>query len=206
MIRHLPLLLKVIFFFSVFLFAILIAIRIFFLLISRQDIFTIQNAPKAETAIIFGAGLKRDGSPTPVLMDRVKAGVDLYLSGNVKKLLLTGDNRFDNHNEPASMAVYAQSLGVPLKDIIIDNGGISTFDSCYRARHVFGIKQAILVTQTFHLPRALFVCEHLGIDSKGVSADLRQYWFSSQIIWNIREIPACAAALFDTWIKTKSFN
>ena len=102
-----------------------------------QKHLNLHNAPTAQTAIVFGAGLREDGTPTPVLRDRVKAGAELYLSGKVKKLLLTGDNRFENYNEPAAMAIYAQELGVPSKDLMIDYGGKSTYDSCYRAKEVY---------------------------------------------------------------------
>jgi SanA protein len=178
----------------------LILTRLIMVINARLKTYSLQNAPFAQTAIIFGAGLRKDGSPTPVLKDRVKAGAELYLSGKVKRLLLTGDNRFENYNEPAAMALYAQELGIPSKDLMIDYGGKSTYDSCYRAKKVYELEQAVLVTQSFHLPRALFICDQLGIRSQGVSADLRQYWLSSLLYWNIREIPASFAALIDVWI------
>jgi SanA protein len=180
--------------------ALLMLTRLFIVIKARPKSFSLQNAPFVETAIVFGAGLRKDGSPTPVLRDRVKAGAELYLSGKVKRLLLTGDNRFENYNEPASMAIYAQELGIPSKDLMIDYGGKSTYDSCYRAKNVYKLEQAILVTQSFHLPRALFICDQLGIKSQGVSADLRQYSSASLLYWNIREIPASFAALIDVWI------
>ena len=175
-------------------------IRIAFVVQANPRIFKPSSAPAVETAIVFGAGLRRDGSPTPVLKDRVRAGVDLYLSGKVKKLLLSGDNRFHNYNEPAAMAIYAQELGVPSKDLIIDNSGKSTYDTCLRAKQIFKIERTILVTQSFHLPRALFICNHIGIDSTGVSADLREYSFPSLIFWNLRELAAGLAAVMDLWI------
>lgn len=183
---------------SGFFIVILLIIRITFIAYARPKILDINNIPPEDVAIVFGAGLRRDGTPTPVLKDRVQAGVDLYLAGKVKNLLLSGDNRFENYNEPAAMAVYAQELGMPPANILIDNEGKSTFESCWRAKDIFKIKRAVLVTQTFHLPRALYICNQLGIDASGVSADLRKYWLSSIFFWNLREIPAGFAAIIET--------
>ncbi|HWQ04204.1 MAG TPA: ElyC/SanA/YdcF family protein [Longilinea sp.] len=151
-------------------------------------------------AIIFGAGLQRDGSPTEVLRDRVATGADLYFSGKVKKLLMSGDNRFENYNEPGAMRAYALELGVPDGDIILDYAGRRTYDTCYRAKAIFGIQQAVLVTQRFHLPRALVICNGLGLDGVGVSADRRTYHQYAQNFWNLREFPATLMAFVDTFI------
>ena len=181
-------------------FLLLIIIRILFLILAHPRTFELNNAPAADIAIIFGAGLRRDGTPTPVLRDRVKAGVELYNEGKVKKLLMSGDSQHDGYNEPAAMAAYAQELGIPSGDLIIDDGGKSTYDSCMRAKQVFNLDNVILVTQSFHLPRALFICTQLGMNAKGVSADMRNYWISSLIFWNLRELPAGFAAVIDIWI------
>ncbi len=151
-------------------------------------------------AIVFGAGLKRDGSPTDVLRDRVAAASDLYFSGKVKKLLMSGDNRFENYNEPAAMRAYALELGVPDGDIILDYAGRRTYDTCYRAKEIFGIQQAVLVTQRFHLPRALVICNGLGLDGVGVAADRRVYRQYAQNFWNLREFPATLMAFIDTFV------
>jgi vancomycin permeability regulator SanA len=151
-------------------------------------------------AIVFGAGLQRDGSPTDVLRDRVAAATDLYFSAKVKKLLMSGDNRFDDYNEPAAMRAYALELGVPDGDIILDYAGRRTYDTCYRAREIFGIQQAVLVTQRFHLPRALVICHGLGLDSVGVAADRHTYRRYAQNVWFLREFPATLMAFIDTFI------
>jgi SanA protein len=178
----------------------LIVIRIFFLIIAHPKIFDLNHAPSADTAIIFGAGLRRDGSPTPVLRDRVKAGVELYRAGKVNKILLSGTGQKEQYNEPAAMAAYAQELGIPASALILDSGGFSTYDSCIRAKQVYQLKDVLLVTQSFHLPRALFICSQLGIDAKGISADMRTYWISSLVFWNLRELPAGLAAIMDLWL------
>ena len=158
------------------------------------------EVPIQRVAIVFGAGLWRDGTPTPVLRDRVATASQLYFSGKVQKLLMSGDNRFIEYNEPAAMRDYALSLGVPEKDIVHDYAGRRTYDTCYRARAIFGVDQAILVTQGFHLPRALFLCEALGVQSAGVQANLRQYRRSSLLYWSVREIPATLVAFWEALV------
>ena len=113
--------------------------------------YTPENVPSRPVAIVFGAGLQRDGTPSPVLKDRVSMAARLYFAGKVQKLLLSGDNRFIDYNEPGSMRAFAISLGVPAEDIVLDYAGRRTYDTCYRAKTIFGLQQAILVTQSFHL-------------------------------------------------------
>ena len=161
---------------------------------------TAAESTDAPVAIVFGAGLTRDGAPMPVLADRVATAVDLYKAGKVRKLLLTGDNRFPEYNEPEAMRQYALSLGVPEADLVSDYAGRRTYDSCYRARFIFQVRKAILVSQEFHLPRAVYLCDQLGIESVGVAADRREYRTSSLLQWNLREWPACIFAVLETQI------
>lgn len=163
-------------------------------------VFQTETAPPARVAIIFGAGLRRDGSPTAVLRDRVQTGVDLYFDGKVEKLLMSGDNSTPFYNEPEAMRQYALSLGVPVEDIVLDYAGSRTYDTCYRANIIFGLDSALLVTQPFHLPRALFLCNSLGVDASGVEANNLNYRRSSLVIWNIREQMATLAAFFDLYV------
>lgn len=167
---------------------------------SKDLIYSAEQAPSRKVAIVFGAGLQRDGSPSPVLSDRVEAAVKLYIDGKVDKLLMSGDNRFVDYNEPGAMRAYAVSLGVPEEDIVLDYAGRRTYDTCYRAKYIFQIDEAILVTQSYHLPRALFICNQIGVKSVGVSADLRTYMNSSLFSWNMRELPASFVALWEVWI------
>ena len=106
-------------------------------LFASPRIFTKEGVPAGRVAIVFGAGLWRDGTPTPVLEDRVRTAANLYFEGKVEKLLMTGDNRFVEYNEPESMRQFAISLGVPDEDIVLDYAGRRTYDSCYRARDIF---------------------------------------------------------------------
>lgn len=161
---------------------------------------SVDSASQRPVAIVFGAGLLRDGSPTPVLRDRVETAAELYFAGKVQKLLMSGDNRFVEYNEPAAMRAYALELGVPDDAIVLDYAGRRTYDTCYRAKEIFGVDQALLVTQRFHLPRALVICNGLGIEGQGVSADRRAYRRSSLGIWNLRELPATLVAFIDTFI------
>ncbi len=164
------------------------------------SIFTPETSPEGRVALVFGAGLLRDGRPTAVLYDRVATAVALYKSGKVGKLLMSGDNRFVEYNEPAAMRQTALELGVPAEDIVLDYAGRRTYDSCYRARAIFGLSDVILVTQAFHLPRALFLCESLGLNAVGVAADLRDYRRSSQAVWAARELVATAGAVWDVLV------
>jgi vancomycin permeability regulator SanA len=156
-----------------------------------------QDAPARPVAIIFGAGLTRSGGPSAVLRDRIRAGADLYFAGKVEKLLMSGDNSTIYYNEPAAMREYALDLGVPDDAIVLDYAGRRTYDTCYRAREIFKVEQAILVTQDFHLPRALYLCNALGVDAIGVRAENFNYRRSSLLFWNLRELPATLAALID---------
>jgi SanA protein len=148
-------------------------------------------------AIVFGAGLTRSGEPTAVLYDRVATAAELYQRGLVDKLLLSGDNRFENYNEPEAMRRTAVRLGVPDADLVLDYAGRRTYDSCYRAREIFGVNRAILVTQAFHLERALYLCDAFGIDSVGIMADRRNYAGGAQTWWLAREAIATVGAWID---------
>jgi SanA protein len=170
-------------------------------ILAWSRIFSVADSPEAPVAIVFGAGLNYDGSPTAVLRDRVSTAVDLYLDGKVQKLLMTGDNRFLDYNEPGGMYEYAIELGVPEEDIVLDYGGRRTYDSCYRAATIFGVTNAILVTQQYHLPRALFLCNQLDIKSYGVIAEKLPYPRRSMMIWKAREVAATLVSLRDGWLK-----
>lgn len=166
-----------------------------------SHIYRVEDAPARRVAIVFGAGLWRDGSPTPILRDRVAAAAQLYFSGKVEKILMSGDNRFIDYNEPGAMRAYALELGVPDADIVLDYAGRRTYDTCYRAQAIFGVQSATLVTQSYHLPRALYTCRGLGLDAIGVSADMRVYRHSSWLYWNLRELPATLVTLWDIHIQ-----
>ncbi len=178
----------------------LLAARLTTGLYARSRLFTAADVPVRRVAIVFGAGLWRDGTATPILYDRVATAVDLYFSGKVEKLLMSGDNRFVEYNEPAEMRSVALSLGVPDEDIVLDYAGRRTYDTCYRAAAIFQVEGAILVTQAFHLPRAIYLCNQLGVEAVGVDADRRVYRRSSMLYWTLRELLATANALWEVHI------
>ncbi len=169
-------------------------------LYTRSRLYTASATPTRRVAVVFGAGLRRDGSPTLILRDRVNKAVELYNAGKVEKLLMSGDNRFVDYNEPAAMRAYAIELGVPDKDIVLDYAGRRTYDTCYRARVIFGLEDVILVTQGFHMPRAVFTCNQIGLKAIGVVADGAYFLKRSRLAWNIRELPATLVALSDVWL------
>lgn len=162
--------------------------------------FEVKDAPPTRVAIVFGAGLLRDGSAGPVLSDRMQTAVNLYQAGKVKKILASGDNRFIEYNEPEAMRQYALEQGVPDEDIVLDYAGRRTYDTCYRAKHIFGVDEAILVTQPFHMPRSLTLCNWFGIDSVGVEANNRYFLKRSRIWWNFRETFAVFQAAWDVMV------
>lgn len=164
---------------------------------SKGKVYSAANVPVRRVAIVFGAGLWRNGSPTPVLADRVTAAANLYFAGKVEKLLMSGDNRYVEYNEPEAMRKLAIALGVPNDAIVLDYAGRRTYDTCYRAKAIFRVDQAILVTQAFHMPRAIYLCNRLGVDSIGVESDLTVFRKSSLLYWNFRELFATVSALWD---------
>lgn len=170
-------------------------------LVAWNKTYTESAVPARRVAIVFGAGLWRDGSPTPILQDRVETGARLYFAGKIEKLLMSGDNSHVEYNEPEAMRQYALKLGVPDADIVLDFAGRRTYDSCYRAQEIFRVKEAILITQKFHLARALFLCNALGLDGVGVEANNRIYRKTSLFLWNFRELPATFTAFADILIR-----
>lgn len=156
----------------------------------------LEAAPPRPVALVLGAGLWPDGSLTPILADRVATAADLYRAGKVEKLLCSGDNRRVDYNEPAAMKSYAVRLGVPEEDVVLDYAGRRTYDSCYRARAIFGVERAVVVTQRFHTARSLYTCEALGLDTVAVTADRRVY-SAERVVWKTREYLALVLAWWD---------
>ena len=176
--------------------------RLITFLYSANRIYQKNDAPSKRLAIVFGAGLKRDGTPTTILRDRVETAASLYFDHKVEKILMSGDNRFADYNEPESMRRYALSLGVPEEDIVLDYAGRRTYDTCYRAKAIFGATEALLITQRFHLPRALFLCNALGLKADGVEANNHRYWRGYLFIWNLREQMATFGAFMDLYVSS----
>ena len=162
----------------------------------RSHILSPEQLDHRPVALVLGAGVYPDGRLSPMLADRVQTAVDLHQQGKVDKLLMSGDNSIKTYNEPWHMADYAISLGVPEDDIAFDYAGRRTYASCWRAKHIFGLDSVVIVTQRFHLPRALYLCQSLGLDAVGVAADRRDYGLANPR-YSIREIPARVKAWLD---------
>lgn len=138
--------------------------------------------------VILGAGLKSDGTPSHMLEDRIKVGVNVMNMTGIKYILMSGDRSGDYYDEPAAMKKYAESLGVDPERILIDGKGYSTYESISRLKDEYGFERVIVITQKYHLHRALYISRFFGIESVGVSSDLRGY--RNQTAREIREILA----------------
>ena len=157
---------------------------------AKNRIITADEAAELENTdcvLVLGAGV-RDGSPTPMLRDRLITGISLYKSGAAPKIIMSGDHGREDYDEVNVMKSYAVENGVPDGDVFMDHAGFSTYDSVYRAKAVFEADSIIIVTQKYHLYRALYIAERLGVNAVGVSADLDDY--SGQLKRDLREIAA----------------
>lgn len=144
--------------------------------------------PLADCILVLGCGLRPDGEPTQMLKDRLDMGIDLYLSGAAPKILMSGDHGRVQYDEVNQMKQYAMDRGVPSRDIFMDHAGFSTYESMYRARDIFQVEKAIVVTQEYHLYRALYDGTCLGLELWGVPAKKIRY--GGQRIRDAREILA----------------
>ena len=157
-------------------------------------IFALSNAlPTTEVAIVPGASVTSSGALSPVFKERLDAAFALYQEHKVAKILITGDNATVSHNEVDPAGKYLAGLGVPHKDIFLDHAGFDTYSSMYRAKDVFEVTSATIVSQPFHLPRAVYIARELGINAFGSPAGNGE-WF---VLNYLREIPATLKALGD---------
>lgn len=152
------------------------------------------GAPSAPVALVFGAGLW-NGEPSPYLAHRLDTAAGLYEKGKVHAVLVSGDNSREEYDEPDAMRSYLTARGVPDRRIIADYAGFDTWDSCTRAARVFGVRNALLVSQDFHIRRATALCRAAGIESHGVAVPEPRdvAWYAG----GVREIPGAAKAAFD---------
>lgn len=139
--------------------------------LSEQDAAGVQ----ADCILVLGAGVWNGNTPSPMLADRLDCAIRLYFAGAAPKLLMSGDHGSDDYDEVNVMKDYAIAAGVPSEDIFMDHAGFSTYESVYRARDVFEVQQPLIVTQHYHMYRALYIADALGLDASGVSADTRRY-------------------------------
>lgn len=156
----------------------------------------------ADAIVVLGASVFADGTPSGILQDRLDDGIDLYKSGVAPKLIMSGDNSTVSYNEVKAMKDYAVSKGVPSEDVFCDHAGFSTYESMYRAKHVFGAERIVVATQTYHLYRALYAANGLGMEALGVPSDYRAYAHQTQ--YDIREVPARTKDFFKTLFQVPS--
>ena len=154
--------------------------------------------PDVDCILVLGCQVWADGRPSGMLEDRLKQSIELYELGAAPKLLMSGDHGREEYNEVGAMKEYAISAGVPSEDVFMDHAGFSTYESIYRAKEIFGADRIIIVTQEYHLYRALYIAQELGVEAYGVSSDLRTY--GGQVMRECREVLArckdCIGVLF----------
>lgn len=138
--------------------------------------------------LVLGCRVYEDGSLSHMLQDRLQRGLELYLAGAAPKLLMSGDHGQKDYDEVNAMKRFAIEKGVPSEDVFMDHAGFSTYESLYRAKEIFGVEKVIIVTQEYHLQRALYIAQQLGLEAYGVASDYRSY--AGQILREIREILA----------------
>jgi len=161
-------------------------------LVDRYITTTVDSVPRTEVALVLGASVYR-GKPSPVLAERADVAVALYRANKVSKILVTGDNGALSYDEVTPVRKYLLGAGIPSQDIFLDHAGFDTYSSMYRAREVFLARSLTIVTQDFHLPRALWIARRLGLDAYGIVAAGGENSPSDYI----REIPAAIKALLN---------
>jgi SanA protein len=167
---------------------ILITIYVFIYLNARQYILRGKITGHYSNCLVLGAGLEKDSLPTDILTDRVCAAAKLYKNGQVDQLIMSGARR-DAYDEPGAMRTAALALGLPKSAILLDFEGISTLDSCLNFKDTYG-SELVIVTQAFHLPRAVFLARKLGLPAYGIAAHIYRFSWDKQAYWQTREILA----------------
>ncbi len=161
----------------------------------------IKKLPETSVALVLGAMVWEDGELSHILLDRVNTGIELYKQKKVNKLLFSGDHGRKKYDEVNAMKKYAISKGVSVEDIFLDHAGFRTYDSIYRAKNIFNIKSMIIVTQSFHLNRAVYTAREVGVSAIGFPSDKRIY--IHHYVNHIREFLARVNAYLDLHLLTK---
>ncbi len=159
---------------------------------------TVADVPAEPVAVVFGAGLV-NGVPSPYLAHRLDAAAELYRAHKVRALLVTGDNSRTDYDEPGAMRAYLERHGVPAGQVVLDYAGFDTWDSCSRARRIFGVTRAVLVSQGFHIRRALALCDAAGITAYGVG--VAEPHDATWYFGGVREVAASAKAALDAAVR-----
>ncbi|MEU1843563.1 SanA/YdcF family protein [Micromonospora sediminicola] len=164
---------------------------------AEGHVFTAADVPEAPVALVLGAKVEPDGTPSPFLAGRLEIARQLFAAGKVRVVLVSGDHMNWDYDEPDAMRRWLVERGVPADRVVLDHAGFDTYDSCARARRVFGVRQATVVTQSFHLPRAVTLCRRLGIDTNGVGDDTARRYADQWRISTAREYGAAVKAAAD---------
>ena len=171
---------------------------------TQDDIVDQQAAASfdADAIIVLGASVYPDGTPSGILQDRLDDGIALYFAGAAPKIIMSGDNGTESYNECWAMKQYAISQGVPSEDVFCDHAGFSTYETMYRARHVFGADRVVIATQTYHLYRAVYDAQGVGMEAIGVPSDYGEY--VNQSWYDIREVFARTKDFFQVLFSVPS--
>lgn len=161
----------------------------------------VADVPKTEVAIVPGAMVNADGTMSTMLADRVEQAAALWHAGKVKKILVSGDHQSWSYDEPDTMRKALVRDGVSPRDVFEDHAGFDTWATMVRARSIFGVRKAVVVTQGFHMPRALFLAEEAGIDATGLTSDLHPYGFQGEKS-DVREVLSRVKAIADVTLET----
>ncbi|WP_067597477.1 SanA/YdcF family protein [Nocardiopsis listeri] len=157
--------------------------------------YDVEDVPERPVALVLGAGVRPDGIPSHLLAQRLELAVELYEVGRIEAVLVSGDNGVEHHGETDTMRDYLIEAGVPADRIVGDHAGFATWDSCVRATEVFGVEEAVVLTQDFHVPRAVGMCRAAGIDAVGVGDNSFGERAMATVYGWMREVPAAVAAL-----------
>ncbi|MET7748784.1 ElyC/SanA/YdcF family protein [Micromonospora sp. NPDC005367] len=153
--------------------------------------------PDAPVALVLGTKVDAHGRPSPFLTARLEIAQRLFEAGRVQAILVSGDNMNADYNEPGAMRRWLVDRGVPARKVVLDRAGFDTYDSCARAKRIFGVQRATVVTQSFHLPRAVALCRRLGIDANGVGDETAKRNARRWRVSSAREYGACVKAALD---------
>ena len=164
---------------------------------SEGHIYSAQDVPAAPVALVLGTQVYEGGEPSAFLVGRLEIAQRLYATGKVRALLVSGDHMNWDYDEPGTMRAWLVEHGVPANRVVLDHAGFDTYDSCARARRIFGVTRAIVVTQSYHLPRAVALCRHFGVDATGVGDETVKRFRLPWLISATREHGASVKAVLE---------
>lgn len=164
---------------------------------SQPYLFTVDSAPVVPVGLVLGAEVSPDGTPSPFLRGRLDVARQLYDAGRITVIIVSGDNGTPTYDEPTAMRSYLIDAGVPASQVVADYAGFDTYDSCYRARDIFGVTQLVLISQAYHLPRSVVTCRALGLDAIGVGDTSAQAYPAVWRSGERREVLANLKMIYD---------